>query len=160
MLKPVSCDHVTSNYDGKKARDVGLTCWCHLSNIMPDSIFHESIRQGITWISSFIFFLIFLFLFIYYFFSGVILLFSSGLKRWNKFYPYNISGRMEILSYNGDRQMGLINLQWDSKSEHVRDFRLRITLWGSFVFIWCVVFNQGCCIFIQYILLRVVEKGF
>ena len=26
-LKPVSCDHVTScNYDGKKARDVGLTC--------------------------------------------------------------------------------------------------------------------------------------
>ena len=27
VLKSVSCDHVTSfNYDGKKARDVGLTC--------------------------------------------------------------------------------------------------------------------------------------
>ena len=27
VLKPVSCDHVTSfNYDDKKARDVGLTC--------------------------------------------------------------------------------------------------------------------------------------
>ena len=35
-------------YDDKKARDVGLTCSCHLSNIIPDSIFHESIRQGIT----------------------------------------------------------------------------------------------------------------
>ena len=49
VLKPVSCDHVTSfNYDDKKARDVGLTCWCHLSNNMPDSIFHESMRKGIT----------------------------------------------------------------------------------------------------------------
>ena len=27
VLKPVSCDHVTSfNYDDKKARDAGLTC--------------------------------------------------------------------------------------------------------------------------------------
>ena len=27
VLKPVSCDHVISfNYDGKRARDVGLTC--------------------------------------------------------------------------------------------------------------------------------------
>ena len=34
LLKPVSCDHVTSfNYDGKKAKDVGLTCWCHLSSM-------------------------------------------------------------------------------------------------------------------------------
>ena len=49
MLTPVSCDHVTSfNYDDKKARDVGLTCWCHLSNIMSDSIFHESIRWKIN----------------------------------------------------------------------------------------------------------------
>ena len=49
MLKPVSCHHVTSfNYDGKKARDVDLTCSCHLSNNIPDSIFHESTRQGIT----------------------------------------------------------------------------------------------------------------
>ena len=34
------------------------------------------------------------------------------------------------------------------------DFRLRISLWGSFVFVWCVVFNQGCCVFIQYNLLQ------
>ena len=49
VLRSVSCDHkISFNYDGKKARDVGLTCWCHLSNIMPDSIiFHESMRQGI-----------------------------------------------------------------------------------------------------------------
>ena len=40
VLKPVSCDHVISfNYDGKRARDVGLTCWCHLSNIMPVFIY-------------------------------------------------------------------------------------------------------------------------
>ena len=31
------------NYGGKEARDVGLTCRCHLSNIMPDSIFYGSI---------------------------------------------------------------------------------------------------------------------
>ena len=29
------------NYCGKKARDVGLTCRCNLSNIMPDSIFYD-----------------------------------------------------------------------------------------------------------------------
>ena len=34
------------------------------------------------------------------------------------------------------------------------DFRLRIPLWGSFVFVWCVVFNQGCCVFVQYNLLK------
>ena len=27
-------------------------------------------------------------------------------------------------------------------------------LWDSFIFIWCVVFNQGCCAFIQYNLLK------
>ena len=37
-LTPVSCYYMTSfNYGGKKARDVGLTCRCRLSNIMPDS---------------------------------------------------------------------------------------------------------------------------
>ena len=49
MLNPVSCDHMTSfNYDEKKARDVSLPRRCYLSNIMPDSIFHESMRRGIT----------------------------------------------------------------------------------------------------------------
>ena len=48
-LKPVSCYYMTSfNYGGKEARDVGLTCRCHLSNIMPDSIFYGSMGWGIT----------------------------------------------------------------------------------------------------------------
>ena len=34
------------NYGAKKARDVGLTCRCHLSNIMPDSIFYDSMGWG------------------------------------------------------------------------------------------------------------------
>ena len=34
--------HLTSfNYDGKEARDVGLTCRCHLSNLMTDCIFND-----------------------------------------------------------------------------------------------------------------------
>ena len=48
-LTPVSCYYMTSfNYGGKKARDVDLTCRCHLSNIMPDSIFYDSMGWGIT----------------------------------------------------------------------------------------------------------------
>ena len=48
-LTPVSCYYMTSfNYGGKKARDVGLTCRCHLSNIMPDSIFYDSMGWRIT----------------------------------------------------------------------------------------------------------------
>ena len=49
MLTPVSCYYMTSfNYGGKKARDVGLTYRCHLSNIMPDSIFYDSMEWGMT----------------------------------------------------------------------------------------------------------------
>ena len=36
------------DYGGKKARDVGLTYRCHLSNIMPDSIFYDSMGWGMT----------------------------------------------------------------------------------------------------------------
>ena len=55
-LTPVSCYYMTSfNYGGKKARDVGLTCGCHLSNIVPDSIFYDSMGWGIT--CRFLFFL-------------------------------------------------------------------------------------------------------
>ena len=64
MLGPVSCDHVKSfNYDGKKARDVGLTCSCHLSNIMLDSNFHESMRHRIPvcFFCFFVFMLVFCF---------------------------------------------------------------------------------------------------
>ena len=43
VLKSASCYYKTlCNYGGKKARDVGLTRRCHLSNIMPDSIFYDS----------------------------------------------------------------------------------------------------------------------
>ena len=48
VLIPVSCYMTSFNYGGKKARDVGLTCRCHLSNIMPDSIFYDNIKWGIT----------------------------------------------------------------------------------------------------------------
>ena len=48
-LTPVSCYYMTSfNYCGKKARDVGLACRCHLSNIIPDSIFYDSMGWGMT----------------------------------------------------------------------------------------------------------------
>ena len=46
-LTPVSCYYMISfNYGGKKARYVGLTCRCHLSNIMPSSIFYDSMGWG------------------------------------------------------------------------------------------------------------------
>ena len=49
LLTFVSCDYATSfNYDDKNTRAVGLICWYHLSNIMFDSIFYESMRLGIT----------------------------------------------------------------------------------------------------------------
>ena len=47
LLTPVSCCYMTSfKYGGKKARDVGLTCRWHLSNIMPGSIFCDSMGWG------------------------------------------------------------------------------------------------------------------
>ena len=92
-----------------------------LSNIMPDSIFHESMTQGITctvsfclFVFSYLFVVCFFFLF---FFCVVIRLFFLGWKRWNQFYHYKISGREEILNYNRLMRMGLISLQWDLKSE-------------------------------------------
>ena len=48
-LTHVSWYYMTSfNYGVKEARDVGLTCRFHLSNIMPDSIFYDSMGWGIT----------------------------------------------------------------------------------------------------------------
>ena len=48
-LAPVSCHYVISfNYGGKKARDVSLTCRCYLSDILPDSIFYNSIGSRMT----------------------------------------------------------------------------------------------------------------
>ena len=43
------------NYGGKKARDIGLTCRCHLNSIMPDSIFYDSMGRGITQFLFFVF---------------------------------------------------------------------------------------------------------
>ena len=46
ILTSVSYDYATFfNNDCKKARDAGLSCRCHLSNIMPDSILHECMGQ-------------------------------------------------------------------------------------------------------------------
>ena len=48
-LTPASCYYMTSfNYGGKRVRDVDVTCRCHLSNIMPDSIFYDSMGWWIT----------------------------------------------------------------------------------------------------------------
>ena len=130
-------------------RDVGLTSWWHQCNIMPVSIFHETMRQGTTYSVSF--FVYFSFLFSSFFFCfffvvvalcGVIHLFSSGWKRWNQFYHFN---RL--------RSMGLISL-WSEVWNMSGDFRLTIPLWGPFAFVWWVVFNQGCCVFIQCNLLK------
>ena len=49
MLTPASCYSMTSfNYGSKSARDLGLTCGCHLNNVMPDSIFYDSMERGMT----------------------------------------------------------------------------------------------------------------
>ena len=49
-IAPVSCYYMTSfKYGGKKSRNVGLTCRCHLSNIMRESIFYDSMEWGITY---------------------------------------------------------------------------------------------------------------
>ena len=48
-LTSVLCYYMTSfNYDGKKAKDVGITCRCHLSNILTDSIFYDSMGWEIN----------------------------------------------------------------------------------------------------------------
>ena len=36
------------NYGGKKARDEGLTYRCHQSNVIPDSIFFDSLGWGMV----------------------------------------------------------------------------------------------------------------
>ena len=57
VLTPVSCYYMTSfDYGGKRARDVGLACRCHLSNIMRNSIFYDSMGWGISQFFLFSFF--------------------------------------------------------------------------------------------------------
>ena len=109
-LTPVSFNHVKSfNHDDKKVSDVGLTRWCHLSNIMSDSIFHKGVRQEITcFVLFFVYFCLCLFL---------VCFFYRVTKWWNQFYRCNITGHEEILNYYRLRQKGLISLQRDLKSE-------------------------------------------
>ena len=90
------------NYDDK-ARDVGLTCWCHQSNNMSDSIFHERMRQRITCVCLF-----FVLIFVWLAFSEI----------------------------------------WRLKL--VRGFQTKNFIVGFLCLCVCVVFNLGCCVFIQY----------
>ena len=56
-LTSALCYYLTSfNYGGKKARDIGLTSTCHLSNIIPDSIFCDSMGWEVTCVFFFLFF--------------------------------------------------------------------------------------------------------
>ena len=121
---PVSCDHVTNLI----MMTITLP-WCRPYVLMSSEQYYDwqylpSKRETgegggdlfcvVLLVSLFVFFSVF---FVVYFFAGVILLFSSGWNGWNRFYHYNISGRGEILSYNGLRQMELNSLEWDLKSE-------------------------------------------
>ena len=57
VLTLISCYYMTSfNYGDKKARDVSRICRCHLSNIVRDSIFCDSMEWKITFFC-FVFFL-------------------------------------------------------------------------------------------------------
>ena len=146
-MKPVSCDHVTSfNYDDKKARDVGLTCWCHLSNNMPDSIFHESMRQGITF-----FFLM----------RGDTSCFPQDERNGISFItiksvdlgkPYTITGlgRWDWLAFSEI---------WSLK--HVSEFQTKSFIVGFLCLCMCVLFlTRDAAFLFNTICLRVVANGF
>ena len=123
---PVSCDHVTNLI----MMTITLP-WCRPYVLMSSEQYYagqylpwkhemgDNLFCFVLFVSLLVcFFSVFFFFFVVvYFFPGVILLFSSRWNRWNRFYHYNISGRGEILSYNGLRQMELISLEWDLKSE-------------------------------------------
>ena len=47
VVMPCCYYMISFNYGGKKAMDVS-TGRCHLSNVMPDSIFYDSMEWGIT----------------------------------------------------------------------------------------------------------------
>ena len=98
------------NNSGKKARDIGLTFRQHLSNIMPDSIFHGSMFQGITCLLA-CFFCLFVCLFACCFFrQEVVTMVFPRLEDMDAvFCQYNTSGHEETLSQKGLRQVGLIS---------------------------------------------------
>ena len=76
VLTSASWYYMTSlNYHSKKARDVGLTCRCHLSNVMLDSVTYDSAFQGTTCL------FIFLFLFVCFFLQWVVTTIFLRLQR-------------------------------------------------------------------------------
>ena len=119
------------NFDGKKARTVGLTCRYHMSNKMRGSIFQESTGLGLTCfllflLCFFLFFALFFFfclvlfcLFCCYscfvlfcFFYCTVHLFSLEWKRWNQFYHNNANGfngiwKVKHMSEISDFQRGV-----------------------------------------------------
>ena len=154
VLKPVSCDNVASfNCDDKKTSVLGLTCWCHMSNIMPDFFFHERIWQRLT---CFIFFM-------YFVFCQCCCPFSmdwyfcfhwwSVMKWWNQFYHHNISGYEAILSQTSADEIYEHSVRFEVWMMS-GCFRLKISLGVSFVSVCCVGFNQECYVSIQYSLLK------
>ena len=109
VLKPVSCGHVASLW----------WWWQEVKGSRPYLLLSSEqyyAWQYLPWKCEAENNLLFCFLFLFLFLCGVIFLFSSGWKRWNQFYHYDISGYGEILNYYGLRKMRLISLQWYLKS--------------------------------------------
>ena len=72
----VLCFHMTSfNYGAKGVRDVDHACRCHLSNIMPDSIFSVNIAWCVTCLLLFV---------LFYFLCVFRVIFSAVFIRTNK----------------------------------------------------------------------------
>ena len=61
---------------------------------------------------------------------------------------------LEKLNYKELRQVGLIKLPWDLKSKTCKGISDQ-EFNCAFAFVFCVIFNQECCIFIQYNLRKV-----
>ena len=138
-----------------------------MSNIMSDSIFHECMRWVVTCSVFFtcLFFCCFFFIIIYllsvFFFCGVILLFSSGWKRWSQFYHYNISGHGKILKYNGLMQMGLSSLEWDLMSETCQGISDQEFYCGVPLSLYVALFlTKDVAFLFNTVYLNVVENGF
>ena len=74
------------NYCGKNAKDVGLICRCHLRNIMPDNIFYDGMRWGLTQ-------------FVYFFRGGNHCLLQHRRDRFSLITTTPVGG--ETLSYDG-----------------------------------------------------------
>ena len=128
VLTPVSCYYMTSlNYGGKKARDVGFTCRCHLSNIMSHSIIYGCMGWVMT---------------------------QSFFRGGNPCLPQHRRDGFSLIIIT-PVDMGkpygidylLMRFQFWSMSE---DSRVGILFRGSSVRVCLIVSNQGCCDSGQY----------